>query len=162
MDANVLFEVCSAAVLPAWLLLALAPGWKWTDRLVHAVWIPGLLCLAYGLAIFLRPEVPEGAGFGSLDGVMLLLGSPYGTLIAWLHFLAFDIFVGAWIARDAARFQIHHLVVIPSLALAFLFGPLGLLLYVFTRFCLRRIVTLREGASSKGASVEPTLGADGA
>ena len=43
MTPETLFTICNTAVLPAWLLLALAPGWKWTHHLVHSAWIPMLL-----------------------------------------------------------------------------------------------------------------------
>ena len=46
-----------------------------------------------------------------------------------MHYLAFDLFIGTWIARQAADAGIHHLWVLPCLALTFLFGPAGLLTY---------------------------------
>lgn len=145
MDPNILYEICSTVVLPAWLLLILAPTWKWTDRLVNTVWVIGLLCMAYGIAIVFRPDVPTGGDFFSLEGVALLLGTPYGALLGWIHFLAFDLFVGAWIVRDAVRLKINHLFIVPSLGLTFMYGPLGLLLYFATRLVIKRISTLQEG-----------------
>jgi hypothetical protein len=56
----------------------------------------------------------------------------------------FDLFVGAWIGRDAIRHQIPHLIVIPCLIGAFMFGPVGLLLYVLLRFMLRKKLLLQE------------------
>ncbi|MEX0737751.1 MAG: ABA4-like family protein [Pseudohongiella sp.] len=157
---TIIYEVCTIMVMPAWLLLVFAPYWKWTDRLVHAIWIPGLLCIAYGFAMVLRPASPEGAGFGSLEGVTLLLGTPYGALISWIHFLVFDLFVGAWIARDSLRLRINHLLVVPSLALAFVFGPLGLLLYFATRAVTTKNVRLHE--YGKHQDVEQTVPAESA
>ena len=45
MDPALVFTVCNNAILPAWLLLAAAPTWRWTQRIVHGAWIPGLLAL---------------------------------------------------------------------------------------------------------------------
>jgi len=115
MEPELVFSILSVSVLPAWILLILAPGWSWTNRLIHSVWVPGLLCLAYIWIIATRPESPEGAGLGSLKGIMTLFGSPYGALVAWVHFLAFDLFVGAWEVRDARRRGIHHGWGIPRL-----------------------------------------------
>ena len=57
----------------------------------------------------------------------------------WLHYLAFDLFVGAWIAERAAALGLPHLVVLPLLALTFLFGPAGLLAFaVLSAFRRRR------------------------
>jgi hypothetical protein len=59
-------------------------------------------------------------------------------LAGWIHYLAFDLFVGSWEVRDAQRVGIHHLFVVPCLVLTVLFGPIGLLLYLLLRAALRR------------------------
>ena len=51
----------------------------------------------------------------------------------WSHYLVFDLFVGAWIARDAQRLEIAHWQTIPCMLGSFLFGPVGLLLYALLR-----------------------------
>jgi hypothetical protein len=50
-------------------------------------------------------------------------------LAGWIHYLAFDLFVGSWEARDARQRGVPHLALVPCLALTFLFGPAGWLLY---------------------------------
>jgi len=112
-----IFTIANTAVLPAWLLLALAPRWRWTQHLVHAVWIPGLLAVAYAWALFSGGPPPEGASFSSLDGVSTLFTSRTAVLGGWIHYLAFDLFVGAWEVRDARRRGIAHLWVLPCLVL---------------------------------------------
>ena len=147
MDAETLFLICNNAVMPAWLLLAVAPGWIWTQRLVHAIWIPGLLGIAYLFAMASGTgPAPEGAGFGSLNGVMLLFTSPYAVLAGWIHYLAFDLFVGAWEVRDAQRRGVSHLVVVPCLLFTLMFGPLGLLLYLAARYVKTKTLTFEEAA----------------
>ena len=133
MNIELLFTICSIAVLPAWLLLIAAPRWRWTNRLIHRVWMPGLLAVVYIYCVFASGPTPEGAGFGSLQEVMTLFTSPYSALAGWIHYLAFDLFIGAWEVRDAQRRGIPHLLVIPCLGLTFIAGPVGLLLY----FCIR-------------------------
>lgn len=133
MNIELLFTICSTAVLPAWLLLVAAPKWQWTHRLIYSVWIPGLLAVVYIYCVYASGPTPEGAGFGSLEEVMKLFTSPYSALAGWIHYLAFDLFIGAWEVRDAQRRGISHLLVIPCLALTFIAGPVGLLLY----FCIR-------------------------
>ena len=60
-----------------------------------------------------------------------------GLLLAgWLHYLAFDLFVGAWEVRTARAEGIPHLLVVPALILTFLFGPAGLLLFLVLRTIL--------------------------
>ena len=150
MDLATLFLICNNGVLPAWLLLAVAPGWLWTQRLVHAVWIPLLLGSVYAVLIAssFGADAPEGASFGSLDGVMAFFTVPAAALAGWVHYLVFDLFVGAWEVRDARRLGLPHLAVVPCLALTLGLGPLGLLAYLGLRLALRRQTSLDEGAAT--------------
>ncbi len=145
MTPDLVFTVCSYGVIPAWLLLAFAPGWVGTQRIVHALWIPCLLGLVYLLTFLASPgPQPEGGGFGSLAGVMALFTSPYAVLVGWVHYLAFDLFVGAWEVRDAQRRGIPHLWVLPCLFFTLMLGPIGLLLYLTLRYARLRVTTLEE------------------
>ena len=83
------------------------------------------------------------AGF-SFEGVQALFDHPNGILIGWSHYLVFDLFVGAWIARDAKRVDISHIVTVPCLLGAFLFGPVGLLLYAVIRLISGKGFSLNE------------------
>jgi hypothetical protein len=148
MDAVIepatLFQICNLGVLPAWLLLAVAPGWIGTQKIVHAIWIPILLGTVYLVVFLLSPPAAEGASFGSLEGVMLFFTSPYATLVGWVHYLVFDLFVGAWEVRDARRREIPHLAVVPCLVVTLMLGPVGLLAYLTLRFALKRELSLDE------------------
>ncbi len=146
MSPETLFDICNQGVLPAWLLLLLAPGWRGTQAVVHAIWIPLLLGVAYGIAIVQGLSGgPEGGSFGSLEGVMLLFTDKWAVCGGWIHYLAFDLFVGAWEVRDARRREIAHLWVAPCLVLTLMLGPLGLLAYLVIRFALAREIALEEG-----------------
>ena len=79
-------------------------------------------------------------GFGSLADVSLLFSEPALLLAGWVHYLAFDLFIGAWEVRDAQKHGVPHLLVVPCLILTFMLGPIGLLLY----FAIR---TVRAGAT---------------
>ncbi len=146
MTPDTIFQICNNGVIPAWILLAVAPSWSWTQRIVHQVWIPILLGGVYLLVLVTSPETPTGGGFTSLDGVMTLFSSPHFTLVGWVHYLAFDLFVGAWEVRDARRRAIPHVFVVPCLLLTLMLGPVGLLMYLSLRFVLKREVSLEEVA----------------
>jgi ABA DEFICIENT 4-like len=143
MSAETLFAVVSAAIVPGWLLLILVPRARITERLV----LSGFYSLAFA-AVYLVLIVAffPGArgGFGSLADVDRLFRNPYLLLAGWIHYLAFDLFVGAWEARDAVKRGVPHLNVIPCLVLTFLFGPIGLLAY----FGARAIASLRRGPAN--------------
>ena len=73
---------------------------------------------------------------------MALFTSPEIALAGWVHYLAFDLLVGAWEVRTARREAIPHLLVLPCLVLTFLFGPAGFLLFLGIR-AARRLATRR-------------------
>lgn len=137
MSPETIFSACGTLVLPGWLLLVFLPRWKWTARLVAAVIIPALIGVVYVYLVVAHFGQAEG-GFGSLADVSRLFQNQHALLAGWIHYLAFDLFVGAWEVRDAQRVGLHHLLVVPCLALTFLFGPAGLLLYFLLRWALRR------------------------
>ncbi len=144
MSPDQLFLICNYAVLPAWLLLALAPHHPITQALVHAIWVPLLLGPFYIWALFFGGPPVEGGGFGSLEAVMLLFQSPTAVLGGWIHYLVFDLFIGAWIVRDAKRQGINHWLTVPFLFITLMAGPAGLMLYLLLRLGLRRSLTLIE------------------
>ena len=140
MNAAKLFELSSTLVIPAWLLLIVLPRAKWT-RIIAAYVVPSALAILY-LTLLATNRFPEGAGFGSIAQVERLFSSQWLLLAGWIHYLAFDLFIGAWEVRDAARLGVPHWYVIPCLILTFLFGPVGLLLY----FIVRALVVRRTPA----------------
>lgn len=144
MTPETIFLICNSGVLPAWLLLAFAPDWSFTQRLVHQIWIPILLGSVYLAVLVMSPTMSEEGGFSTLDGVMMLFTSPSFALVGWVHYLVFDLFVGAWEVRDARRRSISHLFVVPCLVMTLMLGPIGLLAYLLLRFALTRAVTLDE------------------
>ena len=137
MSADNIFSICNIAVLPGWLLLAILPRWKWTARLITSVIIPALLGLVYLYLVITQFGKTEG-GFGALSQVQQLFQNPAMLLAGWIHYLAFDLFIGSWEVRDAQRLGLNHLLVIPCLALTFLFGPIGLLLYFGIRLAVKK------------------------
>lgn len=132
MSAEALFSVAGYLVFPGWLLLLFLPRWKFSATLIAPVIIPVILAFLYGWLLFSQMPESEG-GYGSLAEVRALFTNDFNLLAGWIHYLAFDLFIGSWIVRDSDRYQIHHLAVVPCLLLTFLFGPVGLLVYLSVR-----------------------------
>ncbi|HLL73173.1 MAG TPA: ABA4-like family protein [Pyrinomonadaceae bacterium] len=143
MSPEKIFSICTTLVLPGWLLLIFLPRWRWTARIIAACVLPLALAVVYVIIVAVHFGHSEG-GFGSLAEVGQLFRNPYSLLAGWIHYLAFDLFVGAWEVRDSRRVGIHHLLVVPCLALTFMFGPAGLLLYFLLRFTVARKFTVEE------------------
>lgn len=134
MSADLIFSICNTMVLPGWALLIFLPRWKWTLGLISAGLIPFVLGLVYlGLFLSQSGSMPEGGGFGTLEGVAILFGNPYVLTAGWIHYLAFDLFIGAWEVQDSQQRNISHWLVILCLLLTFMLGPTGLALYLIIR-----------------------------
>jgi hypothetical protein len=153
MDLERLFSAANMLVLPGWLLLVLLPRWRFTTGLVASVVLPGLLSIAY--AVIAARAFGSGAAdfsaFGSLAGVKGLFQDDALLLAGWIHYLAFDLFIGSWEVRDARRLGIHHLLVVPCLAFTFMLGPVGLLAYLLLRLAARGQWMIDEAASVRVA-----------
>ncbi len=131
-----LFSLSGAVALPCWLLLLVAPRWRWSQLL--ATFAAPLLLAALYLLLLTSHRMPPGSGFGSLSQVSVLFQSPFALLAGWIHYVAFDLFTGAWEARDAKRVGISQWLVAPCLLLTLFFGPVGLALYLLLKLMLRR------------------------
>ena len=130
------FSVASTAALAGWVALILLRHWPWL-RLVLRYVLPGALATAYTVLVLVYFFHADGGGFNSLAQVKALLGTEPTLLAGWIHYLAFDLFVGTWIAERADRLGLSRLLQAPILALTFLFGPVGYLLFIAVEFALR-------------------------
>ena len=138
MTPELVFNIANNGILVFWLLLIVAPRWKGTQFAVHSMLIPVVLGLTYIWLIVtgFMGGMPEGASFSSLPGVMAFFTSPAAATAGWVHYLVFDLFIGAWEVRDSGRRGISHWAVIPCLILTLVFGPIGLLAYLTLRLVL--------------------------
>ena len=140
LDPDFVFGFANNFGLLAWLALLaslFAPrirAWVWpaTQFVIPALW-----AVAYVLLIVAGMAEAEGS-FTSIEGVRGLFASDSALTAGWLHYLAFDLFVGTWIARDSTERHVHGLLVVPCLGLTLMFGPAGLLLYLVLRAALGR------------------------
>jgi hypothetical protein len=138
MSADTLFQFANPLALCGWLALALHPLIPRAAQTI-AIAIPLILSVLY-TALILAFWAGAPGGFGSLPDVMALFTTPEVALAGWVHYLGFDMFLGAWAARTARAEGIAHGFVLPCLLLTFLFGPAGLLAFAALRFTVTRKV----------------------
>lgn len=137
MTPETLFALSGPVAMLGWLALLASPLAPRAAQMLAAVIVPLVLSVAYAGLILSHWTDAEG-GFGSLTEVAKLFANPWLLLAGWLHYLAFDLFVGAWIVRRARAEGISHGFVLPCLVLTFLFGPAGFMLFSILRFSLTR------------------------
>lgn len=142
------FSIASLAAMLCWMALILLPRrWPVLDGLIRLV-VPLGLAIAYSVLVLTHFFTGEG-GFESLANVRLLFQSDAALLAGWIHYLAFDLLIGGWIAKESDALGVSRLIQAPILFATFMFGPLGWLLFQGVRLGQRMFgSTTSEGVSS--------------
>jgi len=153
MSYDDVFAVANAVALAVWLAmiggLVGGPAKKTVIRravdLLGSVGVAWCVARVYIVVMATSWGDVEG-GFGSLGALMPLYASPGLVVAGWLHYLAFDMFIGAWQLRETARHGLPRLLVLPCMVLTFLLGPVGLLLFLVLRTVFCRRLSLGQAA----------------
>lgn len=140
LKPSLAFSVGSALALLSWLSLSaslfLPQPWRlgiWNGTTIA---VPFVLGLGYAVLLFEGVRERTGGGFRSIEAVRRLFTSDAALAAGWLHYLAFDLFAGSWIAREGLAADVPRLFILPCLLLTFLAGPVGLVLFFVLRFAI--------------------------
>ncbi len=133
---DLIFSLGNGIVFVGWAILILLPRRFPLLNAVPKYAIPTLFGLVYA-GITLSRFFGSGGGYGSLDAVRTLFSTDELLVAGWLHFLAFDLFVGCWIAGEADRMGMSRLIQAAILFTTFIFPPVGLVLFLATRATAR-------------------------
>ena len=134
MTADFIFNLANSTALLGWIILAAGVVFNrpfLRDTLAGRVWPFGLSALytILILAFFFKAE----GGFDTLPHVQQLFTFPWVVLAGWVHYLAFDLFMGAMIAREMMQQGMSGLFLIGLLPLTFMFGPIGYFTFMILR-----------------------------
>ena len=131
---DTIFQLSNLLVMPFWFLMIALPHWQWSKRIMKSLWV--LIPAAMLYAVLVAPNALAFLGDlanPTLGSIAALLGTTEGATIGWIHFLAFDLFVGRWAYLDSREQGFTAWIVSPLLFVVLMFGPLGLLLYLAAR-----------------------------
>ena len=131
MTIDAVFSACNLVAMAGWVLLLAAPRHRLAMRIAGTA-IPLVLAGVYS-ALFVLHASESSGGFSSLAGVAQLFGNHWLLLAGWVHYLSFDLFIGAWETRDALTRRVPRLLLAPCLVMTFMLGPIGLLCYHLVR-----------------------------
>lgn len=145
MTPEQVFSLANLTAAIAWIALVILPRQRWVTGIVTSVVVPALFALVY-IVIIATTFGRTPGGFSTLAGVAALFSHPWLLLAGWIHYLAFDLLIGTWEARDARERGVPHLLLVPCLFLTFMFGPAGWLLYMAVR--LTKSSQMRQSFSS--------------
>ncbi|TGN13157.1 ABA4-like family protein [Leptospira ilyithenensis] len=137
MNPETVFQIASKVAVIGWLILIIAPNWKYTKNITTIL----ISTLAFGglYAFFIGTSFGEAeGGFSSLTDVRKLFMNDRALLAGWIHYLSFDLFIGTWEIENAKSLGVSRWFVLPCQILTFLFGPIGLLLYFLIRLAVTK------------------------
>ena len=136
-----IFKIVNLFVLLGWVPLFVFPFSKFTKKLVDGLFIPFILCFFY-VYFLSQTKGLFSADFSSLGGILDLFknSTEESAAAGWIHYLAFDYFVGCWIVNHSIKKGIPYFVFILPLIFTLFAGPFGLLLFLILRLFNRRFI----------------------
>ncbi len=125
-----IFNIFNSGILLFWLILLVLPKKRLTQKIIAFPWVPFVISMGY-VYFLSTTEGTFTADFSSLNSLteMFQNAEPQGVAAGWLHYLAFDFWVGCWMLKNSQEKGIKHLWMILPLLCTFMLGPLGILLY---------------------------------
>ena len=141
MTYEIIFNIYNTGILIFWLFLLVFPKSKLTRKMTDFPWIP--LVIAFGYIYFLgTSDSIFSVDFSTLSGLteMFQNSNPRGVAAGWLHYLAFDFWVGCWILRDSQKKGIKHAFIIFPMLFTFMLGPVGVIIYTLVLLFQKKLI----------------------
>lgn len=141
MFYEIIFNIYNTGILIFWLFLLVFPKSKLTQKMTDFPSIP--LVIAFGYIYFLgTSDSIFSVDFSSLSGLteMFQNSNPRGVAAGWLHYLAFDFWVGCWILRDSQKKGVKHAFIIFPMLFTFMLGPVGVIIYTLVLLFQKKLI----------------------
>ena len=142
---TLLFNLCNSLILLAWGAIIFFPKQKLSNVLIDYPWVPLGLSVFYLYFIIISGGLME-ADFSSLEGIVSLFqrATAESAAAGWLHYLAFDFWVGVWIVKHSRKLGISHKIIVFPMLLTFMLGPTGILVYSLILFARKAFIPASE------------------
>ena len=141
MNYEIIFNIYNTGILIFWFFLLVFPKSKLTQKMTDFPWIP--LVIAFGYIYFLgTSDSIFSVDFSSLSALteMFQNSNPRGVAAGWLHYLAFDFWVGCWILRDSQKKGVKHAFIIFPMLFTFILGPVGVIIYTLVLLFQKKLI----------------------
>ena len=125
-----IFNIFNSGILLFWMLLLFFPEQSITQKVTAYPWVP--LVIAFGYIYFIgMTSGTFSSDFTSLNGLteMFQNANPQGVAAGWLHYLAFDFWVGCWMLKNSQEKGVKHLWMLVPMLFTFMLGPVGIIIY---------------------------------
>ena len=148
INPETIYLMANWGVIPFWVMLIIIPNHRLTNFFVQSIIVPLLLASGYmylSYNLYLGNEIFDGFElYNGIDGLYSMFANEILLLIFWLHFLAISLFTGAWIVRDARKYFVPKIIILPSLVLTYFTGPVGLVVYWFFRIFFAKKISFND------------------
>ena len=142
MVYETIFNIFNSGILLFWLILLVFPKSNFTKGVIDFPWVPLTIALGY-IYFLITTEGSFSSDFSSLNSLteMFKNAEPRGVAAGWLHYLAFDFWVGCWMLKNSQEKGIKHLWMILPLLFTFILGPVGILIYTWVLLIQKKLFT---------------------
>jgi len=125
-------------ILPFWIMLILIPNSRISQILINSIILPLLFSTLYVYVLYKAFLMSDPLSeifklYLSLDMLYTIFSTESFLLIFWLHFLIINLFIGSWVSRDAAKYNMTRRLVALPLIFIYFTGPIGLIIYWIVR-----------------------------
>jgi len=137
------------AVLPFWLMLIFIPRSRITQIFINSIILPAIFATIYVYLIYqaVLEEIHLAELFNlylSLDNLYTLFSNEIFLLIFWLHFVMLNLLLGSWASNESIKNNIPRALILTSLILIYLTGPVGLVIFWFIRIFYAKKIKLYD------------------
>ena len=146
---NIIYLWINIGVLPFWFILIFFPNSKINQIFVTSI-LPLLILSLIYLYIVIE-LIKTGFNFGDifylymgLDELRSIFGNKNYLILFWIHFVAINLFCGAWICKDSQKYLMPKFLTFIPLAITYLIGPSGVFIYWIIRIFFSKKITLHE------------------
>ena len=148
INSETIYLLANWGVIPFWLMLIIMPYHGLTNFLVQSIIVPLILAVAYSYLaynLYIENSIFDSFElYSGIDGLYSMFSNENLLLIFWLHFLALSLFLGAWMTRDAKKFFIPKIILIPSLIITYFTGPVGLVISWLLRIFFAKKISFND------------------
>ncbi len=136
-------------VIPFWIMLIFFPNSKLGSIFVSSIFPIFILSGAYIFVIYKSflgsyNFVDNFSLYIGINNLSDLFSNQEFLIIFWIHFLAINLFCGAWMSRDASRLQISKYLIFFPLLTTYFIGPLGVFIYWLIRMFYAKKISLYD------------------
>ena len=136
-------------VLPFWLVLIFFPNSGVSKYMVRSIFPFMIFSFIYSYLLYYLfltdfNFINNFNLYLGLDQLSELFSKTDFLIIFWCHFLAINLFCGAWIVSDSLKFSMSKFVVFFPLLITYFIGPIGIFMYWLTRIFYAKKLSLYD------------------